>query len=145
MKNEELNNIIKLSYPEIVADQLCSVQHIDASMFKNLFFQSEEEKQAYYDSLPQWIKDIKHVFNKGDLFFSYYDDKNHIGWLNYNKHFNNDKNNEEIFTECNLIITIVDEYCKNHNLEFKSEISKIHDFFKGWFKELQFEIKEKYE
>jgi len=138
-----LDKIVESSYPDIIAKQLCSVQPIDTSVFKSLFFQSKEEKQAYYDSLPQWVKDIKQAFKKGDLFLSCYDNGNQIVYISYDKHFDINKIDEEIINESQTSTCIINDYCKNHNLEIKPVVCKIHDFFKGWFKELQFEIKEK--
>ena len=137
MKTEE---IIREFYPKLVANELVSVQPMNGSIF---CLKNQES------TIPEWVIESGLIQfcddNRADILYHCYierENNNHY-YCELDNRYSIDTDDEKILNENSSVVDKIKDFCSLKNLKCDVKVDKIHDFFKGWFKGLSFEITEK--
>jgi hypothetical protein len=137
MKTEE---IIRKVYPELVANELVSVQPMNYDIFC-LKYQKP--------TIPEWVIESGLIQfcdnNRDNINCHYYIERknNNHYYCELDNRYSIDTDDEKILNENNSVVDKINAFCSLKNLKCDVKVNKIHDFAKGWYKVLYIEITEK--
>lgn len=145
--NAKMLELLKSIYPEMVTEQLTSVQPITSNIF-DIEKYKKEIVPEFYQQIIDEISGMKTNFN-----FIYYDNRldkisGSITLNNYDTYIP-DKNpkNEDIrnyyFDMYKEDIDIIKNICKNYNVNVEFELWNMHCFCYGWCNAIGLTIKRK--
>lgn len=145
--NAKLLKLLKSIYPEMVAEQLTSVQPITSNIF-DIEKSKEEIVPEFYQQIIDEISSMKTNFRS-----IYYDNRfdkisGSITLNNYDTYIP-DKNPKSkdirnyYFDMYKEDIDIIKNICKNYNVNVEFELCDIHSFLFGWCNIIDMEIKKK--